>query len=137
MRRWAALPVANALIDGEAVTFRPDGRSDFAALRTKEGGERASFVPFLDLLVLEGDDLRRSPARGAARGACAAGPRHADGIRFSEALSADGPLVFAHACKLGLEGIVSKRAGSRYRSGTSRNWLKVLNPAFERREGLG
>ena len=44
--------------------------------------------------------------------------------------------MFAHACKLGLEGIVSKRVGSRYRSGTSRNWLKVLNPEFERREGL-
>jgi len=51
-------------------------------------------------------------------------------------LSAEGALVFAHACKLGLEGIVSKRVGSRYRSGTSRNWLKVLNPEFERREGL-
>ena len=55
-----------------------------------------------------------------------------DGVRFSEALSADGPFVFAHACKLGLEGIVSKRAGSRYSCGTSRNWLKCLNPAFQR-----
>jgi bifunctional non-homologous end joining protein LigD len=42
-------------------------------------------------------------------------------------------MVFAHACKLGLEGIVSKRVLSRYRSGTSRNWLKCLNPEFERR----
>jgi bifunctional non-homologous end joining protein LigD len=130
-----ALPVANALIDGEAVTFRPDGHSDFAALRTKEGGERASFVPF-DLLDLEGDDLRDRPIE-ERREALARLVHGADGIRFSEALSADGALVFAHACKLGLEGIVSKRAGSRYRSGTSRNWLKVLNPAFERREGLG
>ena len=38
--------------------------------------------------------------------------------------------MFAHACKLGLEGIVSKRAGSRYRSGTSRNWLKSSAPNF-------
>ena len=60
-----------------------------------------------------------------------------DGIQFSAAVAAEGATVFADACKLGLEGIVSKRAGSRYRSGTSRNWLKVLNPAFERREGLG
>ena len=41
--------------------------------------------------------------------------------------------MFAHACKLGLEGIVSKRVLSRYRSGTSRNWLKCLNPEFQRR----
>ena len=40
--------------------------------------------------------------------------------------------MFAHACKLGLEEIVSKRAGSLYRSGTSRNWLKSKNPAFVR-----
>jgi hypothetical protein len=52
-----------------------------------------------------------------------------DSILFSEALSAEGALVFANACKLGLEGIVSKRAGSRYRSGTSRSWLKSKNLA--------
>jgi bifunctional non-homologous end joining protein LigD len=56
-----------------------------------------------------------------------------DDIRFSESVADAGALVFDYACKLGLEGIVSKRAGSRYRSGASRNWLKVLNPAFQRR----
>jgi len=45
---------------------------------------------------------------------------------------ADGALVFAKACELGLEGIVSKRAGSRYWSGNSRQWLKSKNPAFVR-----
>jgi bifunctional non-homologous end joining protein LigD len=40
----------------------------------------------------------------------------------------DGELVFRHACKLGLEGIVSKRLGSRYRSGRSPDWLKFKNP---------
>jgi bifunctional non-homologous end joining protein LigD len=48
-------------------------------------------------------------------------------------MSDEGATVFAHACQLGLEGIVSKRAGSRYRSGPSRNWLKSLNPDFQRR----
>jgi bifunctional non-homologous end joining protein LigD len=42
---------------------------------------------------------------------------------------ADGPFVFAHACKLGLEGIVSKRKDSRYRSGLSLDWIKSKNPA--------
>lgn len=51
---------------------------------------------------------------------------------FSEALTAEGAVVFAKACKLGLEGIVSKRAGSFYRSGKSRDWLKTKNPNFVR-----
>jgi bifunctional non-homologous end joining protein LigD len=111
--------------------FLPDGHSDFAALLTKAGGEQASFVAF-DLLSLDGDDLRQRPLeeRRDALSRLVAG---VDGVWFSEALAAEGAVVFAHACKLGLEGIVSKRAGSRYRSGTSRNWLKCLNPEFQRR----
>jgi bifunctional non-homologous end joining protein LigD len=50
----------------------------------------------------------------------------------SEAIEADGPHVFAKACEMGLEGIVSKRVGSRYVSGNSRIWLKTKNAAFER-----
>jgi bifunctional non-homologous end joining protein LigD len=46
---------------------------------------------------------------------------------------ADGALVFAKACALGCEGIVSKRAGSIYKSGPCRNWLKTKNPKFVRR----
>jgi ATP-dependent DNA ligase len=56
-----------------------------------------------------------------------------DGIQFSASVTGEGAIVFAHACELGLEGIVSKRAGSRYRSGPSRNWLKCLSPEFQRR----
>jgi bifunctional non-homologous end joining protein LigD len=128
-----ALPVDHALIDGEAVVFLPDGHSDFAALLTKAGGEQASLVAFdLLSLSLDGDDLRQHPLeeRRDALSRLVAG---VDAIRFSAALTADGAIVFAHACKLGLEGIVSKRAGSRYRSGASRYWLKCLNPDFQRR----
>ena len=50
------------------------------------------------------------------------------GIRFNEHIEGDGPTVFAHACKLGLEGIVSKRKDSAYRSGRSPDWLKMKNP---------
>ena len=54
----------------------------------------------------------------------------APGIRFNEHLEYDdGEIVFRHACKMGLEGIVSKRLGSRYRSGRSPDWLKFKNPA--------
>jgi ATP-dependent DNA ligase len=56
-------------------------------------------------------------------------------IRFNEHLIGDGPTVFEHVCRMGLEGIVSKRADSRYRSGRSPDWVKVKNrqhPAMER-----
>ena len=54
------------------------------------------------------------------------------GILFSEALGAEGAIVFAKACELGLEGIVSKRQGSLYRGGRSRHWLNTKNPNFVR-----
>ena len=51
------------------------------------------------------------------------------GLRLNEHMEHDdGELVFRHACKLGLEGIVSKRLGSRYRCGRSPAWLKMKNP---------
>ena len=51
-----------------------------------------------------------------------------DGIQLSEAITGDGAASFRHACGLGLEGIVSKRIGSRYVSGRTRVWLKSKNP---------
>jgi bifunctional non-homologous end joining protein LigD len=72
-----------------------------------------------DLIELDGDDLRLEPL--GARKATLAGvlARAAPGLRLNEHMEEeDGPLVFHHACKLGLEG-VSKREDSRYRSGRS------------------
>ena len=123
-----SLAADSALIDGEAVTFRSDGHSDFAALRTKAGSARACLVAF-DLLNLNGADLRQRPLE-ERRDKLFQLVHGVDCIVFSEALSAEGALVFAKACELGLEGIVSKRAGSRYRSGNSRQWLKSKNPTF-------
>jgi len=51
------------------------------------------------------------------------------GLRFNEHMEGVGTTVFAHACKLGLEGIVSKRKDSAYRSGRWPEWLKMKNPA--------
>jgi bifunctional non-homologous end joining protein LigD len=64
------------------------------------------------------------------------------GLRFNEHMEGDGPTVFAHACKMGLEGIVSKRKDSPYRSGRSADWLKMKNPTApavkrEEEEGCG
>jgi ATP-dependent DNA ligase len=92
----------------------------------------AWFVAF-DLLRLNGDDLRQrslEKRREALKRLVA--KRRNDGVVFSDALEADGALVFAKACEMGLEGIVSKREVSFYRSGRSRNWLKTKNPDFVR-----
>ena len=56
-------------------------------------------------------------------------------LHFNEHIDEPGDIVFRHACKMGLEGIVSKRLGSRYRSGRSTDWLKMKNsdaPAMKR-----
>src|ERR1700738_4947199 len=50
-------------------------------------------------------------------------------MRFVEYMDGDGPIIFKHACKLKLEGIVSKRRDSSYRSGPSKSWIKTKNPA--------
>jgi bifunctional non-homologous end joining protein LigD len=55
-----------------------------------------------------------------------------EGVVFSEAIEAEGALVFQKACAMGLEGIVSKRRGSLYRSGNGPQWKKCKNPAFIR-----
>ena len=64
-------------------------------------------------------------ARRRSRACCAGA---SSGLRLNEHLAHDGESVFRHACKMGLEGIVSKRLGSRYRSGRSKDWLKFKNP---------
>jgi bifunctional non-homologous end joining protein LigD len=73
--------------------------------------------------------LRRDPL--AVRKATLASllARSAPGLRLNEHLDHDdGPLVFEHACKLGLEGIVSKRRDLFYNSGRSPHWIKIKNP---------
>jgi ATP-dependent DNA ligase len=82
-----------------------------------------------DLIELDGEDLRREPVE--VRKATLSGllRRHGrPGLHVAEHLEGDGPTIFQHACKLGLEGIVSKRKGSHYQSGRSPHWLKSKNP---------
>ena len=80
---------------------------------------------------MRADGLAQSKFRGLMV-ELAAYRRRAKWIVFSDALAAEGAIVFAKACQLGLEGIVPKRAGSFYKSGKSRNWLKTLSPDFIR-----
>ena len=111
--------------------FRADEHSDFEALRTRRGAAQAAFVAF-DLLQIDGED-RRNLALELRRAELATLVAGIDAIMFSEAIDAEGVLVFRKACEMGLEGIVSKRLGGAYWSGRCRNWLKVKNPDFRRR----
>jgi bifunctional non-homologous end joining protein LigD len=120
------LPVTRFLIDGEAVVCGDDGAADFERLRAR-ANDASVFLYVFDLLGIDGGDIRPErldDRRGKLRKLLA----QPDGIRFSEHLAGDGEKVFRHACKLGLEGIVSKRRDAPYRSGRSKAWLKVKNP---------
>jgi len=84
---------------------------------------------------LNGGDLRRDPLEVRKATLASIVAKAGSGIRFNEHMEGDGPTVFAHACKMGLEGIVSKRKDSPYRSGRSADWLKMKNldaPAVKR-----
>ena len=124
----AGLRACSCIIDGEAVSCGADGIASFERMRDWRHGDSV-FLWAFDLIELDGDDLRRDPL--AVRKATLASlvARAAPGLRLNEHLDQDdGALVFEHACRLGLEGIVSKRRNSPYRSGRTRDWVKSKNP---------
>jgi bifunctional non-homologous end joining protein LigD len=82
-----------------------------------------------DLLELDGDDLRNLPIE-TRKATLASLLRKSVALRLSEHIFADGPQVFAHACRLGAEGIVSKRLGSPYRSGPHAAWVPSPRACF-------
>jgi ATP dependent DNA ligase domain len=104
----ARLRSRSCIIDGEAVACDENGVTSFNRVRYRHHDE-SIFLYAFDLIELNGDDLRPNPleARKATLELILfkAGP----GIRFNEHMEGDGETVFRHACKLGLEGIVSKR----------------------------
>jgi bifunctional non-homologous end joining protein LigD len=92
------------------------------------------------LIELNGEDLRRDPLEGHKATLEMILAKSGSGVRFNEHMDGDGETVFRHACKFGLEGIVSKRKDSPYRSGPSPDWLKMKNadaPAVKREEEVG
>jgi len=127
----AGLRSRSCIIDGEAVACDERGIAAFDRIRYRRN-DACVFLYAFDLIELNGDDLRRDPlvVRKATLASILRKSRH--GVRLNEHLEhPDGAEVFQHACKMGLEGIVSKRLGSRYRSGRSPDWLKMKNPACE------
>jgi bifunctional non-homologous end joining protein LigD len=113
----------SAVIDGEVVAPAADGTTDFSVLQNelKGNSDRIVLVAF-DLLYLNGRDLRKLPLheRKAALKKIVA----ETDVQFSESFEIDGPAMYAHACKAGYEGMVSKVRDSAYVSGRGNSWLK-------------
>jgi bifunctional non-homologous end joining protein LigD len=115
-------------IDGEAVVLGPDGLSRFDELRRREAAHSAMLYAF-DLIEHDGEDLRDLPFLNRKAALARLLRDMETGILVNEHVAEDGRAVFAHACRLGAEGIVSKRIDGAYRSGPCPVWIKVRNPA--------
>ena len=147
----AALPARSAVLDGEVVAVLPDGTTSFEALRhlariparggsgpsgrqgksdlTETIGGQLIYYAF-DLLFLDDHDLLDVPLekrRELLQQLLAdSGPATTERVRFSDRIVGDGPTVLREACGLGLEGVVSKKSGSRYHPGTrGPQWVKT------------
>ncbi len=123
---FQALPVENALIDGELVVENDVGATSFSSLQEDLSEGRADRFVFyaFDLLHRDGQDLRAAPLTARKQAlqdllGKAAGP-----LRYSEHFGEDGDMLLRHACRLSLEGLVSKLRDAPYRSGRSKDWVK-------------
>jgi len=115
-----------AIVDGEAVVMDASGVSDFGALQEALGKGAKHPISFhaFDLLHIDGQDLRRLPLeqrKRLLRGILKPG----DSFKFSDHIEGDGTPFYRQACRMKLEGIVSKRCGSRYISDRTKDWLKT------------
>jgi bifunctional non-homologous end joining protein LigD len=124
----ALIKAKSFTIDGEAVVLGADGLSRFDELRRRETARTAILYAF-DLIEHDGEDLRNLPFLDR-KAALARLLRDSEAsILLNEHIAEDGATVFAHACRLGAEGIVSKKVDGAYHSGPCRVWIKVRNPA--------
>ena len=114
----------SAIIDGEIVVPAADGTTDFSVLQNELKGKsnRIVLVAF-DLLYRNGYDLRKLPL--IQRKALLKKTIDGTDVQFSDSFEIDGRDMYAHACKVGLEGVVSKVRDSAYFSGRGNNWVKA------------
>jgi bifunctional non-homologous end joining protein LigD len=125
---FADFPAKSAILDGEAVIEDENGVSSFSALQEalsdRKPATAAIFFAF-DLLYLDGYSVIEAALddRKEALASLLAGNRH-PALRYSEHVVGEGPAMFEHACRLGLEGIIGKRRNAPYRSGRRSEWVK-------------
>ena len=123
------------VIDGEAVIMGVDGISDFDALHSGRHNEEVQLCAF-DILAEGGEDLRKLPLSMRKANLERLLARRPEGIFINPFERGEiGPDLFEAACKMGLEGLVSKRRDRPYQAGRSKHWIKVKNrahPAMDR-----
>jgi bifunctional non-homologous end joining protein LigD len=119
--------ISSFVFDGEAVLLGVDGRSDFNGLHSRKHNDEVQFYAF-DVLAMQGEDLRQLPLHLRKNNLARLLARRVDGIFLSDFEQGDiGPDLFRHACRMGLEGLVSKHRERPYRAGRSSHWVKVKN----------
>jgi bifunctional non-homologous end joining protein LigD len=118
----------SCLIDGEVVICGEDGIPIFNRLREGKQVKGEALLFAFDLIELDGRDLRREPIETRKAALARLLRKAAINLQLNEHITEPGDVVFKHACRMGLEGIVSKRLGSTYRSGRTNAWLKSKNP---------
>ncbi len=125
----AELPADRALIDGELVVDDPNGVSSFSLLQQelKTGRQDRLVFYVFDLLHLDDADFRRLPLteRKDALAELLARAPQGGLLRLSESIDETGSVLLKHACRMRLEGIISKRSDAPYRSGRGHDWIKT------------
>ncbi len=128
-REVGKLSVESAILDGEVVVLLEDGQSSFAKLQAAfdEGAAHPLTYFAFDLLLLNGHNLRQEPLterKEILSQMVDILAEHESG-RYGQHIQTEGATVFEQACRMGAEGIVSKRSDSAYTSGRSKSWLKI------------
>ncbi|MCX7305063.1 MAG: DNA ligase D [Hyphomicrobiales bacterium] len=125
----AALDCHSAIIDGEVVVLSDKGIASFSALQDELSAGRTGAMLYyaFDLLYIDGTDLRGKPLAERKEKLLQLIGSGSDStpLQYSEHFSEPGQTMLAHVCKMGLEGVVSKRAGEPYEAGRSAGWVKA------------
>jgi bifunctional non-homologous end joining protein LigD len=117
------IEAGSAILDGEVVVPSANGVSDFSVLQNELKGRSTKIVLVaFDLLFLNGHDLRKLPL--LARKAELKPIIDGTAVQFSDSFEIDGREMYQHACKLGLEGVISKMRDGAYVSGRGNIWVK-------------
>jgi bifunctional non-homologous end joining protein LigD len=123
------LPAEQTLLDGEIVSEDDNGVASFSLLQQDLSDGRTDRMVYyaFDLLHLDGRDLMAAPLveRKEALTSLLAGVPKDGPVRYSDHFKEPGPLLLEHACKMSLEGIISKRKDTPYRSGRGGDWIKT------------
>ena len=128
-RAASRLGARSAMLDGEVAVVMPNGVTSFNALQNALGGDRGDEPVYFvfDLLHLDGHDLTGVPLverKGTLRALLESGTAGPT-LRYSDHVAGNGEAFLRQACRMSLEGVVSKRSDAPYQSGRSRSWLKA------------